>query len=89
MARLRGLGTAVEESQDEFNYQQSAERKHASSYCSEAFNLGGGVDWKNKINDVMSKISAKVEGKGRCRRLLVACVKEWMLKYDLGKGKSC
>lgn len=79
----------MEESQDEFNYQQSAERKHASSYGSQAFNLGGGVDWKNKINDVMSKIPAKVEGEGRCRRLLAVYVKEWMLKYDSGKGKSC
>lgn len=50
---------AVEESRDEFNYQQSAERKHASSYGSQAFNLGGGADWKNKINDVMSKFQPK------------------------------
>lgn len=59
MTKLRGLGMVVEESQEEFNYQQSAERKHASSYGSQAFNLGGGVDWKNKINDVMSKFQPK------------------------------
>lgn len=59
MTKLRGLGLAVGESQDEFNYQQSAERKHASSYGSQALNLGGGVDWKNKINDAMSKVQPK------------------------------
>lgn len=72
MAGLRGLGggTAVEESQDEFNYQQSAERKHASSYCSRAFNLGGGVDWKNKINDAMSKNFSPSRGEGKMQEIV-------------------
>lgn len=55
---------------------KSAERKHASSYGGRAFNLGGGVDWKNKINDVMSKFEAKVEGKEVCVRSLAAYMKE-------------
>lgn len=50
----------VEESQDVYNYQQSAERKRASSYDSQAFNLGGGVNWKYKINDAMSKREGKI-----------------------------
>lgn len=61
VTRLRGLKLAAEESQDEYNYQQSAERKRASSYDSQAFNLGGRVNWKHEINEVMSKSG----GKGR------------------------
>lgn len=41
VTRPHGLKLAVEESQDEYNYQQSAERKRASPYDSQAFNLGG------------------------------------------------
>lgn len=62
MTKLCGPGLAVEESQDEHNYQQSAERKHASSYGSQAFNLGGGMDWKYKINDVMGKYEPQYKG---------------------------
>ena len=47
MTKLPGLEMAVEESQDGFNYQPSAERKHASSYAGQAFNLDEGVDGKN------------------------------------------
>lgn len=74
----------VEESQDVYNYQQSAE-KRASSYDSQAFNLGGGVNWKYKIHDAMSKR----EGKGRYTRPLPTYVKKCMLMYYLREEKSC
>lgn len=69
MTKLRGRGLAVEESQDEYNYQQSAERKHASSYGSQAFNLGRGLNWKHKINGAMSKTERKVKGREDARDL--------------------
>lgn len=77
VTRPRRLTLAAEESQDEYNYRQSAERKRASSYDSQAFNLGGRVNWKQEINGVMSKGG----GKGRYTRPLATYLQGGMLTY--------
>lgn len=55
-----------------------AQRKHASAYDSQAFSLGGLVNWKHEINEVMSKS----RGTGRYMRPLATYLKGRMLTYE-------